>query len=101
MRNVTRAMSRHSCFKTLAHLFFSLLLSGFVPAASFAKDAPLTAIVLFDGPSGPSYVQITAVTLNAKTELRSCEGSARIDKRSYDLLARVQLKSGSILDRGT
>ncbi|MBZ5504464.1 MAG: hypothetical protein LAO78_03155 [Acidobacteriia bacterium] len=67
--------------------------------SSFAKDAPLSAIVLFDSRTGPGYVQATGVTLNGKTELRSCDGVPKFDKRSYDVLPRVQLKVSSILER--
>ena len=65
----------------------------------FAKDAPLSAIVLFDSPSGPAYVQITGATLNGKTELRACDGVPKFDKRSYDVMPRVQLRVGSVLQR--
>src|SRR2546430_17645724 len=66
---------------------------------SFAKDAPLSAIVLFDSRTGPGYLQATGVTLNGKTELRSCDGVPKFDKRSYEVLPRVQLKVSSILER--
>src|SRR5689334_17930856 len=101
MRNVTREMSRHSCLQTSAYLLLLLAMSSAAPATSFAKDPPLAAIVLFDAPAGPGYVQLTGVTLNMKTELRVCDGTGRIDKRSYDLLGHVQIKSGSALERGT
>src|SRR5258708_2779241 len=94
-------MSRRPRFKTTAFLLFSLVFLPvlFLASSGLAKDAPLTAVMLFDGPNGPGYVQINAVTLNAKTELRVCEG-ARIDKRSYDLLPKVQFKLGTALERG-
>jgi hypothetical protein len=66
---------------------------------SFAKDSTLSAIVLFNTPSGPGYVQLTGVALNGKTELRTCEGVSTFDKHSYDVLPRVQLSAGSILER--
>jgi hypothetical protein len=66
---------------------------------AFAKDAPLSVIVLFNAPNGSGYVQITGVTLNGKNELRSCEGVAKIDKRSYEVLPRVQLRAASVLER--
>src|SRR5690348_17194785 len=77
---------------------FVCLLLAFALNGS-AKDAPLSAIVLFDLPSGPAYVQITGATLNGKTELRTCDGVAKFDKRSYDVLPRVQLKAASVLER--
>jgi len=94
-------ISRHFCFKTTAYLLvLPVFLLVFLPALTgLAKDAPLTAIMLFDGPSGPSYVQVTGVTLNAKTELRVCDVTAKIDKRSYDLLPRTQLRSGTAIER--
>ena len=66
---------------------------------SFAKDAPLSAIVLFNAPNGPAYVQVTGATLNGKTELRVCDGLSTLDKRSYDVLPRVQIKLASVLER--
>lgn len=74
-------------------LLLALVLNG------SAKDAPLSAIVLFDAASGPAYMQITGATLNGKTELRTCDGVAKFDKRSYDVMPRVQLKVGAVLER--
>jgi hypothetical protein len=65
-----------------------------------AKDAPLVAIALFDGLKGPAYVQLTAITLNGKTELRVCDGIPKIDKKTYDVLPRVQILGASSLSRG-
>lgn len=65
-----------------------------------AKDAPLSAIVLFDSSTDPGYTQLTGVTLNGKTDLRACEGVPRFDKRSYDALPRLQLKATAVLERG-
>jgi hypothetical protein len=67
--------------------------------SSFAKDATLAAIVLLDTPAGASYAQVTGVTLNGKTELRTCDGVAKIDKRSYEVLPRVQLRAAAVLER--
>lgn len=86
-------ISRHFCPLRIACVVLTLLLSG------FAKDAPLSAIVLFDAPNGPGYVQIAGVSLNGKTELRVCDGVPKIDKRSYDVLPRVQFKAATVLER--
>src|SRR5882757_6871015 len=100
MHSVTREMSRHSRPKIIVYLLFLLAWSAvaFGPVA-LAKDPPLTAIMLFDGPNGPSYIQITGVTLNAKAELRVCDVATRIDKRSYDLMSRAQIRVGISLER--
>src|SRR5437764_662690 len=66
-----------------------------------AKDTPVTAIALFDGPSGASYVQISGLMLNGKTEVRICDGISKFDKRAYDLMMRTQLAAGTALERGT
>src|SRR4029077_7895141 len=85
--------SRHFSSWKFVCLLLALALQG------FAKDAPLSAIVLFNSPSGPAYVQVTGATLNSKTELRTCDGVAKFDKRSYDVLPRVQLRVSSVLQR--
>ncbi|MGZ4858509.1 MAG: hypothetical protein ACXV8M_03050 [Candidatus Angelobacter sp.] len=85
--------SRHFYSLQFVCLLLTLALS------SYAKDAPLSAIVLFNAPGGPAYVQVTGVTLNGKTELRVCDGVATLDKRSYDVLPRVQIRLASVLER--
>jgi hypothetical protein len=87
--------SSHFCLLQSAWLLLALALS------SYAKDAPLSAIVLFNAPNGPAYVQVTGVTLNGKTELRVCDGVATLDKHSYDGLPRVPIKLASVLERTT
>src|SRR5262245_34609757 len=67
-------------------------------ASAFAKD-PAAAIVLFDGPKGAAYVQITGITVNGKTELRVCDGVPKIDKRAYDVLPHAQLGGATSLER--
>jgi hypothetical protein len=69
------------------------------PVAANAKDNRQTAIVLFDGPSGPAYVQITGLTVNGKTELRVCDGAPKFDKRAYDNFLKTQLGEASSLER--
>ncbi len=66
-----------------------------------AKEAVINAIALYDGPTGAAYVQITGVLLNGKTELRDCDGTPRIDKRTYDALPRIQLASAVSLERNS
>jgi hypothetical protein len=83
---------RHFCSLQFVCLI-TLALSG------FAKDAPLSAIVLFNAPDGPAYAQVTGVTLNGKTELHVCDGVSTLDKHSYDAMPRVQMKLASVLER--
>jgi hypothetical protein len=80
-------------------LFWLLFLAVSLCAA--AKDAPLTAIILFDGPEGAAYVQVNGIALNGKSELRICDGVAKISKRNYDTLLRTQISSGVSLERGS
>jgi len=68
--------------------------------ATYAKDASLTAVVLFDTPRGASYVVITEATLNGKIEVRSCEGVSKFDKSTYNGLPRASLAGASSLQRG-
>jgi exonuclease VII small subunit len=79
-------------------LAISLLL-GF-STAIYAKETPLTAVVLFDGPQGATYVQITDVVLNGKVEVRNCDGVSRLDKNTYNGLPRTSLVGASSLQRG-
>ncbi|HEY6349950.1 MAG TPA: hypothetical protein VI636_11125 [Candidatus Angelobacter sp.] len=60
---------------------------------------PVTAIAVFDGPSGPAYVQITGFLLNGKSELRACDGVPKLNKAAYDALLRVQLAGAASLER--
>jgi hypothetical protein len=80
----------------------ALVLSAvWLVTALHAKDAPLTAIELYDGPSGPAYVQITDILINGKTELRSCGSAAKIDKSGYGKLPKVALTVGTSVEYGT
>jgi tetratricopeptide (TPR) repeat protein len=67
---------------------------------TYAKDASLTAVVLFDGPQGAAYVQITEAGLNGNVEVRSCDGVSRLDKNTYNGLPRASLSGASSLQRG-
>lgn len=78
-----------------------LCLGWLTPAAS-AKEPVLTAIELYDGPSGAAYVQLTDVLINGKAEMRDCNPyeSAGVDKSSYGKMGKVLLVEGGMLDRG-
>ena len=83
------------CTRQTVFVFVLLALS----ICAVAKDST-TAIVLFDGPHGAAYVQLTGVMLNGKTELRVCDQVARFDKVSYKNFPRVPLTVASSLQRG-
>jgi len=52
-------------------------------STAMAKEQVLTAIELYDGPSGATYVLLNGVTISGKTEMRICKpcGEGPIDKR--------------------
>ncbi|MGB7984602.1 MAG: hypothetical protein WCF54_05530 [Terracidiphilus sp.] len=83
-----------------------LVLAGFgagcfAPMAA-AKDIPLTAIELYDGPSGAAYVQLSGVFINSKVEMKDCSPfqAGPVDKNTYGKMGRVLLAAGGILERG-
>jgi hypothetical protein len=66
-----------------------------------AKDAPLTAIELFDGGNGAAYVQLTDLLINGKEEVRSCDPAVAIDKSAYGKLPKVPLAGATSLERNS
>ncbi|HEV2961528.1 MAG TPA: hypothetical protein VG649_06865 [Candidatus Angelobacter sp.] len=99
-------MARSATFGPRKHLWlFQILVVAFcfglLAVSVQAKDAPpINAIALFDGPNGPAYVQINGLMINAKTELRVCDGVAKLDKKTYDKLPKIQLQGATSLERG-
>jgi len=71
------------------------------PEAS-AKEPSLSAIELFDGASGPAYVQLADVLINGKGELRSCAGAetGAIEKSAYNKFSKLVISAGGVLERG-
>ena len=80
------------------HLIVACLV-GLLAASASAKEAPLTAIVLYDSPSGAAYAQVTGVMLNGKTEVRTCDPAAKIDKAEYGKASKMQMKGATSLER--
>jgi hypothetical protein len=72
-----------------------------VPSA-LAKPVSLTAIELYDGPSGAAYVQLADVLINGKIEMRDCTQAqaAAIDKSAYGKMEKLTLAPGGVLERG-
>jgi hypothetical protein len=79
-----------SAFK---RVLFALILVAVAGPAVHAKDVPLSAIELFDGPNGAAYVQLIDLLINGKAEVRSCGGAAQINKSNYGKLAKIPLNS--------
>lgn len=73
------------------------MISLLAPAAS--KNAPAAAIILFDTPQGATYVQLTGITLNGKTDLRVCDGIQKFNKSTYNTLRHVSIKQANSLQR--
>jgi hypothetical protein len=69
----------------------------FAANAGWAKDIPVTGILLFGGNGNLGYVQVTGFLINGKTELRSCNGS--IDKSTYKNLAKINVTAVTTLER--
>ncbi len=85
----------------LATRFYRFIVATSVVSlpSALAKDIPLNAIALYDASNGAAYVQLTDVTVNGKTELRTCDPKSKIDKSSYGKLPKVQLKDAVSLER--
>jgi len=98
--NVRRANGqRGSVAGVLALAAFCL---GWSAPAAAAKDAPLTAIELYDGQAGAAFVQLSDVLINGKAEMRDCSQfeSVAVDKSTYNKMSRVLLAAGGVLERG-
>jgi hypothetical protein len=92
-------VSKFSCNPSfLIHVWAVVVCLAVLSASVQAKDAR-TAIVLFDGTTGPAYVQINGLTLNGKSDVRICDGASKFDKRTYDTFPKMQLAGASALER--
>jgi hypothetical protein len=76
---------------SLKRASFALLLIALAVPVVQSKDAPLTAIELYDGPNGAAFVQLTGLLINGKAELRSCSGATQINKSNYGKLPKITL----------
>jgi hypothetical protein len=72
-----------------------------LPSMASAKEPSLTAIELYDGASGPQYVQLTDVLINGKVELRNCDSSqsSSIEKSAFGKLSKLTMAAGGVLKR--
>jgi hypothetical protein len=81
-----------------AHFSVALLALAITAGSALAKDAPLSAVELYDGPNGPSYVLISDITINTKNEVRGCGSSVTIAKNAYGDLPKIVLGAGMSLE---
>ena len=87
-----RAFHTHVCLQSvLKGTVVALLILAFTGPASLAKDVPLTAIEVFDGPDGAAFVQVTGLLINGKAEVRACGDATTINKSTYGKLAKIPL----------
>jgi hypothetical protein len=98
--SLPRPSKRPSAISRFERCCVAVVLVMGASITTYAKDASLTAVVLFDGPQGAAYVQITEAALNGKIEVRSCDGVSRLDKNIYNGLPRASLADASSLQRG-
>ena len=91
---------RSSDFSRVERNCLAALLVIAASTVAAGKDASVTAVVLFEGPHGTAYVQITDATLNGKVEVRLCEGVSKLDKNGYNGLPRTTLVGAKSLQRG-
>lgn len=78
-----------------------LLVATLAVVPGLAKDKPLVAILLFEAPDGPAYVQITDLMLNGKTEVLQCTSGAPIDSNSYKKFPKLKLVQATSIERGS
>ncbi len=67
-------------------------------ASAAAKDKPLVAIVLYQAESGPAWVQLSDLSVNATRGLMVCAGQP-LDNNGYKRLPKIVLSSGMVLRR--
>jgi hypothetical protein len=81
----------------LAFIVFTLSVSPLM-----AKEPSLTAIEIFDGPSGATYLILGDVLINGKAEMHECDAceATRVDKAAYGKLGKLTLGPGGVLERG-
>jgi hypothetical protein len=93
--SLKRASNHHLAFASLAMAIF---IAALWPRTVSAKNPPLSAVELYDGPNGPAYVLISDITINTKNELRSCGSGDKITKGAYGDSPKIVLAAGMTLE---
>jgi hypothetical protein len=70
-----------------------------IAVSAWAKDVPITGVLVYPSATGYSYVQVSGFLVNGKTELRTCPRPGGVDKSSYKNLAKINLANVSTLER--
>jgi len=65
----------------------------------WAKDLPISGVLLYPNSGGYGYVQVTGFLVNGKTELRACSGNGPVDKSVYKNMAKINLATVKTLER--
>ena len=96
---------RLPCFPRLLERSFErrfglwLVFSLVAISGAWAKDAPVTGILVFGSSGKLAYAQVTDFLVNGTTELRACTAGAGISKSQYKNLAKINLATVKTLER--
>jgi hypothetical protein len=71
----------------------------FAVPATFAKEIPITGILLYRDQGTPAYVEVTGLKVNEKNFLRACNDAPKIDKSAYKNLPKINFTDVKQLDR--
>ena len=93
-RSLRSSLGAAALRAALVLVFLSVAVAG-----AWAKDAPITGVMLSGAGDSMTYAQVTGFLVNGKTELRACNGTGGIDKSAYKNLAKVNLTSLKSLER--
>jgi len=95
------SFSRKPSSGFLRQAVISTILCTSIGPFAFAKSAPITAIVLYDGPTGAAYLQVGDLLINGKTYVRDCTPfqGGPVDKTTYGKMQKLELAAGLILER--
>ncbi len=68
-------------------------------SGAWAKDPPVSGILVYGTNGKLAYAQVTDFLVNGKTELRACTSGAGISKSQYKNLVKVNLATVKTLER--
>ena len=85
-------------FRLLRTSWF-VLLAVLAAVPTLANDKPLVAVVLYDAPDGPAYVEVSDLMLNTKLEVLVCDSSGSVDNNAYKKMAKMRLALATSIER--